>query len=251
MRTVVRSTTLALVLLTAGSSWASQSCSDVTDCWDGNSCTTDACVGNVCTWTADTPCGPFIDNPVAGKKLKLRIPPTNQAANGIRFLATGGVLNSDNLPDSLSTDNPYNTGGSLRVFTTMPPGGGFDHTYALPPSSMDSQGRIDRHWDYYPSNRPADHRGYQYKDAFNEASPIGVIVITAGKTVKLKGKDNMPFTLDGDPDPVQVVLTLGRYRYCWSMGLDRVEPIDPANAALFKLGQIYWAKNSPAPDACP
>jgi hypothetical protein len=269
MRTILCPTVLSLVLLAAGSGWAtttvtSQTCSDASQCYDGNSCTTDACTGGVCTWTDDTACGPFLDFPVRGKKIKLQIPPfPDDWARGFRFLATEGQLSYSpspgNLPDPTQqgefSGNPYYSGGSLRIFTTEG-SHPFDHTYPLPPITVDPN---SRHWDYFPMNNPGALRGYQYKDSHNHESQIGVIKIIAGKTVRMRGKGNsllemMPFNLDGPnpPDPVQVVLTVGVHRYCWSMGL-----VGSGILAREKFkpdlgsGAIYWVKNTDAPAACP
>jgi hypothetical protein len=232
MRSVIRFLP-ALVLSFALPASAAQPCVDAGGCNDGNDCTIDACVANVCEWTNDDlACGARLDFPVEGRKVKLHIPPSDPLRNGFRFLATEGQLDFTNLPNPNTepASDPVTVGGSIRIFTTE--GDAFDHTYPLPAE----------HWDYFPAFNPTDYRGYQYKDAFNEASPIGVVKIIGEKTIKMKGKDNMAFSLDANPDPVQIVLTLGRYRYCFAMGGERFN---------FKEGKLYWSKISPAPVACP
>jgi hypothetical protein len=48
-------------------------------------------------------------------------------------------------------------------------------------------------------------------------------------------------TLAANPDPVQVVLTMGGVRYCATFG----------GTVRFKAGKSYDAKASPAPAGCP
>jgi hypothetical protein len=231
-------------MIAAGSARADQSCDVQADCDDGNSCTTDACVGGpggVCTWTDDTPCGPFVDAVLPGKKIKLQIPPGNDPEKGVRFLATKlyGLGTSVPLPDATSQTNPVNTGGSLRIFSAT---GGFDHTYPLPP-----QGDT-RFWNY--RGVPIDQDGYFYKDPYNKESAIGLVKVVAGKSVKIRGKGNpageqMFYSLAANPDPVHVVLTLANRRYCWYMGYNgNLQP-------YWLQGALYYAKDTAAPAACP
>jgi len=235
---------LALVL-TASVAGAYEACPP-SDCNDGNLCTTDACVGGFCTHTPNiAACGPLQTFVLRAKKLKLRIPPSAPDRNGVRMLVTEGELKKDNLPKPFEvgdtfTSDPYQKGGSLRIFTNM--GDHFDKVYPLP-----SEGPVNRHWEYYPlfTSDPDANNGYQYKDAFNDSSPIGVVKIIAGTTMKLKGKDNMAFTLNTDPRPVNVVLTLGNYKYCFEMNGG------PDFRSNFVSPKIVWAKNADAPPACP
>lgn len=233
MRVGVCSMLVVFAMLAPGAGWAAQSCVAVNDCNDGNLCTIDACNANVCEWTNDDgACGPRLDFPVAGKKIKLKIPPSDPVRNGVRFLATEGQLTFANLPDPEfePASDPVIVGGSVRIFTAV--GDAFDHTYPLPAV----------HWNYSPAFSPLDYSGYQYKDASNTAGQIGSVKIIAEKVVKMKGKDNMPFTLGANPNPVQVVLTLGRRRYCFSMG---------GLYGDFKPTKLFWSKVSPPPVACP
>ena len=105
-------------------------------------------------------------------------------------------------------------------------------------------------WDYFPFNvsDPLTNRGYQFKDSTRlHDTPIGMVKIIAGTTMKLKGKDQMTFTLDTDPSPVNVVLTLGNYRYCFVMSGTGANGFRNGSSA----GKIAWAKNVDAPPACP
>ena len=126
------------------------------------------------------------------------------------------------------------TGGSIRVFSSQ--GDVFDTTYPLP----------KEHWNYFPLFNPTEFRGYQYKDAFNTEGPFGVVKIIADKTVKVKAKADvglpLDFSLDTNPRPVDVVLTLGVTRYCMRFDGDRWR---------YKDGKIFWAKNALAPASCP
>ena len=228
----LRSVLAGLLVFAAPAAWAAQSCTTNGDCFDGNDCTVDACVSSACVRTPDANAcgGGVVEALLPAKKVKLRIPPSAPERNGVRMLVTGGAFTKDNMPAPLSADDPVVVGGSMRIFTNA--GDGFDHTYPLPAE----------HWNYFPFFNPTDYRGYQYKDAFNEASPIGVVKIIADKTMKSKGKDDMDFTLATNPDPLHVVLTMGRHRYCFAMGGERYN---------FKEDKIFWSKLAPAPAACP
>jgi hypothetical protein len=241
MRSSASTIAASLVLLVQAAS-AQQACTGDPDCNDGNLCTTDACVANACVRTPDvTACGPAVDLALGAKKFKLRIPPGNPDTRGVRMLTTEGELTLDNLPQSLSADDPVTKGGSLRIFSTT---GGFDKTYALPFT----------HWDYFPFNSPTDYRGYQYKDTHNDESAIGVVKIIADKTMKLKGKGQaggfvMEFTLAQNPDPVGVVLALGSNRYCFQLG---ALATPPSERASWTPDKIFWVRNSfDAPASCP
>lgn len=235
--------------LTAPAAWAFEACVAPSECNDGNDCTTDGCVGGFCVHTPDVvACGPVHTFLLPAKKLKLHIPPSAPDRRGARMLTTEGALNKDNLPVPLSASDPVVKGGSVRIFTNT--GDLFDHVYPLPWANSEISDPGGNHWDYFPFNvtDPLTNRGYQFKDSTGlHDTPIGVVKIIAGTTMKLKGKDQMTFTLATDPSPVNVVLTLGNYRYCFVMNGTGANGFRSGWTA----GKIAWAKNVDAPTACP
>jgi hypothetical protein len=220
--------TLLLVLCTV--SRAPAACSTAAECNDGNLCTTDSCDPvDGCINAPTAECGPRLDYPIGGKKIKIHIPPPNPDQEGIRLLHIGEITVA-NLPVAEAPGDPVLAGGSMRLFSTA---GGFDSTYPLPAS----------HWDYFPLFSATGYKGYQYKDNQNVESPIGMIRVLAGKTMKLKGKGpTFQVPLASNPDPVHVVLTLGNRRYCMSFGGLRQN---------YKVNQIFWGKDALAPSGCP
>jgi hypothetical protein len=210
---------------------ASAACTIDPDCDDGNACTTDTCdLVDGCENVPTVACTPRVDLPVTGKKIKLRIPPSNPNEPGLRLLHTGGGIDLPTLPQAEGPGDPVVVGGSIRIWSDS---AGFDATYRLPAA----------HWDYFPFFNPSGMRGYQYKDTFNEASPVGVINIIGGKIVKMKAKGpQFVLSLSSNPDPVHVVLAVGSHRYCMSFGGERFNWI---------ADKIYWSKLAPAPASCP
>lgn len=124
-----------------------------------------------------------------------------------------------------SGDDPTVNNGSLRLRSSV---GGvvlFDVTHALPAARWKRIGR------------EGTNKGYVLRNA----PPVGQIVVKAGKMLKITGKGAFGFALDASPDPVDVVLTLGKLRYCMSFG----------GRAKFQNNKRYLATNAPAPSACP
>lgn len=222
---------LGLLLALGAAHTASAACTVDAECDDGNGCTTDTCdLVDGCHNVPTAECTPRIDKGITGKKVKLHIPPSNPALHGMRLLHTGEGVSLSDLPTPLGPGDPVLVGGSLRVWSES---AGFDATYQLP----------ETHWDYFPFFNPTGLRGYQYKDNHNESGPIGVINVISDKIIKMKGKaPSLVLDLANNPDPVNVVLTLGDHRYCMVFGGERYNYI---------ANQIYWSKLSPAPASCP
>jgi hypothetical protein len=205
-------------------------------CDDGNTCTIDTCDTGAsrCVNAPDSSaCGAFLEVPIPGRKIKLHIPPKSPDRNGVR-MTLRQALTFDNLPVPDSASDPVVRGGSMRIFSNV--GDVFDRTYPLPAE----------HWDYFPLFNAAEYRGYQYKDTLNTEGPFGVIKIIAEKTAKFKAKGDtnkaMDFTLDSNPRPVGVILTLGATRYCMNWEGAKWQ---------FKEGKIFWSKDAATPAACP
>ncbi len=158
------------------------------------------------------------DQPLAGQKLQLRdnVEPTKKKLTYLAkdVVALGGAA-----------DDPTVVGGSIQVTSA-----GFDDTYPLPAGN----------WAYIGD--PADGKGFKYKDKLLAAGPVKSAQVRAGKPVKASGKGPGPGpTPPTNPDPVDVVLTMGGRRYCSRFG----------GAVTFTADKVFTAKLGPAPAACP
>lgn len=164
------------------------------------------------------PASPGGDQPLAGRKLQLR---TNldPAKDKLTYLAKDLVVLGG------PADDPTVVGGSIEVKSAT-----FDDTYALPAGN------------WLPIGDPADLKGFKYKDKLLAAGPVKTAQIRAGKLVKASGKGSgLGHTLATNPDPVDVVLTVGGRRYCSSFG----------GTVTFTADKTFTAKLAPAPVGCP
>jgi hypothetical protein len=117
-------------------------------------------------------------------------------------------------------------GGSLRVVSQP---AGFDATYALPAAN------------WSPIGAPGAVKGYRYGDALLAAGPVKSIVIRNGTLLRVSGSGTgLALPLATDPDPVDVVLTVGAQRLCLRFG----------GTTSFTPGGPFSAKDAPAPAAC-
>ena len=67
------------------------------------------------------------------------------------------------------------------------------------------------------------------------------MTVKPNKLIKISGKGaGLGHTLGANPDPVQVVLTLGDQAYCFQF-----------SGGTFKPSSSYSVKDSAAPGACP
>jgi glucose/arabinose dehydrogenase len=129
-----------------------------------------------------------------------------------------------------SGDDPTLHGGSLRVVSTV---SGFDNTYAMPAAA----------WSYI--GKPADGKGYKYKDPKLVNGPVKIATLRNGKLLQAIGKGaGLGHTLSVNPDPVSVVLQTGAKHYCTSFGT-------ATGATTTFAGKQFGAKNASAPAACP
>ena len=120
-----------------------------------------------------------------------------------------------------SADDPVVHGGSLRVL-----GSGFDTTYDLAPARWRYVGGAGR------------GRGY----LFAGDGVVRSVRVKPGKAVRVVAKGpRLGHTLVGHPGTVDVVLTLGGARYCFTFG----------GAVDFRAGTRFEAVGAPAALACP
>jgi|RhiMetdeSRZDD1v2_1073273.scaffolds.fasta_scaffold611800_1 hypothetical protein len=156
---------------------------------------------------------------------------TGQPLTGTRLLLKTGAKPAKSALQLLAKDatialaDPRQEGGNLHVFTTA--GDAFNATYPLLPS------------DWKAIGKPKAIKGYRFKGG---SGPIKLILVKAGKLVKIVGKGaQLQQSLAADPQPVNVVLTTGAARYCMSFG----------GTPTFTAGKRFLATNAPAPAACP
>lgn len=157
---------------------------------------------------------------LAGKKLTLKdnVTPTKKGltvtATPRQAVALGGPA-----------DDPTVNGGSLRVVGT-----GIDDTYAMPAGN------------WLPIGKPADRKGFKYKDSHLVSGPVKTAQVKAGSLVKASAKGaGLGHTLGSDPSPIDVVLTIGTRKYCLRFG----------GTETFKPGKALTAKDSPVSPGCP
>lgn len=126
-----------------------------------------------------------------------------------------------------SPDDPTLAGGTLRVVGLG--GGGFDTVHSLPADAWTVIGK------------PAEGKGYRYRDARRLHGPVTAIVVKAGKQIRIAGRGaGLAFALGDDPAPVAVELAVGAHRYCFAFG----------GTTRFRPGRLFAAKDSPAPASC-
>ena len=169
-------------------------------------------------WQASAACPP--DCPVGGK-IKFR---TGHAPHL--------TINTDKaaaaaLPPSGSANDPVLHGATLRIFTDV--GDHFDVTYQLPHDN----------WHYVRDVNA--NAGYRYMDLGQVQGPISLVLLRPVLGTKVKGSgDSLGLSTMTDPNPVQVVLTLGSTVVCGSFG----------GLANFHPNVSYHATRAPAPASC-
>jgi hypothetical protein len=157
---------------------------------------------------------------LTGKKLLLKAK-AGSAKRGINLLSDDSTITLGD--GNGSADDPVIEGGSLRVVSTA--GDGFDDTYPLDASR----------WSY--KKKEGDNAGYK----FRPTSPIKSVLVQPGKRIKIVANGTgLGHTLGADPQPVDVVLTLGGQCYCMRFG----------GAVTFKADKKWLAKDASAPTVC-
>jgi len=137
------------------------------------------------------------------------------------------VLSRDthvDLTDTRGTpDDPRLTGGALHIGTTS--SDEFDVSDMLPASGWRAIGKTDA------------PRGYR----FTSDGPIRSVTIKTGGIVRVTGSGaGLALSLQTDPNPVIVDVTVGAQRYCMKFG----------GQATFKPGRRFSAHAAPAPAQC-
>lgn len=170
--------------------------------------------------------GPPTEQPLLGKSLSLRVRAGAPAKATLAFLSADPSLNLG--VGNGTGDDPTVAGGSLRLATAT--GDGFDAAYDLPARNWSTIGRVGA------------NKGYRYRDGLLRDGPVNLVIIRRGQLAKVLGRGaGLRQTLRANPDPVRLVLGIGRHHYCASFG----------GTVAFKADQVYVGKNAPAPGACP
>jgi hypothetical protein len=155
-----------------------------------------------------------------GKKLLLKAK-TGSAKRGIGMLSADADLTLG--AGNGTEDDPVLHGGTLRVVSTA--GDAFDDTYELP---------ADR-WSY--KKEEGQNLGYK----FRPTAPIKSVTVQPGKRLKIVANGTgLGHTLATNPDPVDIVVTLGAHCYCLRFGGD----------VAFKADKKLLAKDAQAPTVC-
>jgi hypothetical protein len=147
--------------------------------------------------------------------------PENPAKRRLVVVVKDPAVSIGGGPGSL--DDPMLHGGSLRVSSLA--GDRFDDTYDLPVLGWKPIGRKDR------------VRGWK----FRHGDPVRKVLLRVGKRIEIVAKGpRLGHSLGANPEAVDVVLTVGRTRYCMRFG----------GQAVFRDGRRYVAKMAPPPAFC-
>jgi hypothetical protein len=175
------------------------------------------------TSTTTLPPGPGI--PVDGRKLSLRDDPADAAKRKATVLSKDTDLSLGG--GNGSGDDPRASGATVRIVSAA--GDGFDHTYPLPASGWRLVGR------------EGENKGYRYADSSLAHGPVKSAMLKRGRLLKLSARGSgLGHTLGTNPNPVDVVVTIGGLTYCQRYG----------GATVFRPSKTYTAKLAAA-DACP
>jgi hypothetical protein len=173
--------------------------------------------GTSATTSTTLPPGEALD----GRRLTLTTRPGRADKSKLSLLAkdAGLTLGGGNG----SVGDPVLHGGALTIASSA---GGFGVTHDLAGA-----------WRYV--GKVGQRRGYKWK---SRTAPIRTILVKPGKLVVAGRGPGLGVDLDGDPNPVRVVLALGAHAYCLELG---------GAAPKFKANRLYRAKRAPAPATCP
>jgi hypothetical protein len=131
------------------------------------------------------------------------------------------------LPASGSANDPVLHGATLRVYTTV--GDQFDVTYQMPHDN----------WHYVRDVNA--NQGYRYMDLGQTQGPVSLVLLRPVLGTKIKASGELGLSLNTNPNPVHVVLTLaGGTVVCGSYG----------GLANFHPNVSYHATRAPAPATC-
>jgi hypothetical protein len=138
-------------------------------------------------------------------------------------LATSRDSHIDLFDTRGTPDDPTVAGGSVRLRTTA--GDTFDFQFVLPASAWRTIGR------------PEEPRGYK----FRTDGPIRSITIKSGGLLRIAASGpDLALSLQTNPNPVRVDLTIGGRSYCMQFG----------GNVTFKPGRRFVARAAFAPAQC-
>lgn len=161
---------------------------------------------------------------VDGKKLLVKTPPNKPAKKLLTMLSADPdiALGGGNG----SADDPRTAGATLRIRSVA---AGFDSVYTLPAAGWKLIG---------PSGA---NKGYKYIDASLGAGPVSLVVVKK-KHLALTAKGAaLDVVLAANPNPVEMVFTMGGVRACASYG----------GTTAFAATKKFSAKLAAAPANCP
>jgi hypothetical protein len=138
-------------------------------------------------------------------------------------LATARDSHNDLVDTRGTDDDPTRTGGSLRIRTTA--GDTFDMEFVLPATAWRTIGKAE------------EPRGYKYRTD----GPIRSITIKSGGLLRIAGSGaDLALSLQTDPNPVRVDISIGGRSYCMQFG----------GNTTFKPGRRFVAHAAFAPAQC-
>jgi hypothetical protein len=159
--------------------------------------------------------------PLVGTVLVLRDSPTRPRSR--RLLAVARDSRIDLTGTRGTADDPSVAGGAVHILATA--GDVFDLEQLLPASGWRTVGKAEA------------PRGYR----FRSDGPIRSVSVKSGGFIRVVGSgSDLALSLQGDPDPVVVEVTIGGRRYCMRFGGD----------TTFNPGKRFTAHAAPAPAQC-
>ena len=160
---------------------------------------------------------------LTGKMLHLGVKLGNDAKKRMTVLSKDPTIA---VVANNGADDPVVHGATLRVVSDSA-AGAFDTTFQLPAGPS---------WAYV--GKAGANKGYKWK---SKPGPITDILLKR-KTLKIVGRGaSLGHDLDGNPNPVAIVLTVGGRTSCMSFG----------GTTKFKANKTYTATGAPAPASCP
>jgi hypothetical protein len=168
---------------------------------------------------------PAAGTPIDGKKLSLKDDPADATKRKATVVSKDAAISLG--AGNGSSDDPRASGATVRIVSTA--GDGFDDTYPLPQSGWQLVGR------------EGENKGYKYKDRLLTNGPVKSAIVKPGKLLKIAAKGSgIQHTLGADPNPVDVVVTMGGLAWCQRYG----------GTPSYRAPKSYTAKLAPA-SVCP
>ncbi len=164
---------------------------------------------------------------IDGSKISLKDDPANAAKRKATVLSKDLDITLGD--GNGSGDDPRTVGATVRIVSTV--GDTFDNTYTLAAGAS--------FWSLV--GHEGENKGYKYKDSLLVNGPVKAFQVKPNKLIKITAKGNqLGHTLAANPDPVDVVVTMGTQHYCMRF----------AGTVTFKTPKTFSAKLAPAPGAC-